>query len=228
MTRLSFSKQVSINSVQESKQLSTLVNTCSKYNQVPSLYFWLTLLIHCIYLRYDSCIEFRHMYFFASQLCSDNGSFVIFSHPFSPLVSSLCALCDVPCTNLLFKWKQKTLIFFSPSFFKTTIIAIRLNVDYSLIVCENDDCFNESWIWKHFVICAIKSQFFFVFLCVCVHRGAFVCLFPPSFLPFLCPSSMWRCPSRLLGRAVDPNVSGLQPHQQHAVVRWKVRKPSAV
>lgn len=103
MTRLSFSKQVSINSVQESKQLSTLVNTCSKYNQVPSLYFWLTLLIHCIYLRYDSCIEFRHMYFFASQLCSDNGSFVIFSHPFSPLVSSLCALCDVPCTNLLFK-----------------------------------------------------------------------------------------------------------------------------
>lgn len=151
-------------------------------------------------------------------------SLTLFPHLCPPFVH--CVMCLVPICYL--NENKKHFFFFSPSFFKTTIIAIRLNVDYSLIVCENDDCFNESWIWKHFVICAIKSQFFFVFLCVCVHRGAFVCLFPPSFLPFLCPSSMWRCPSRLLGRAVDPNVSGLQPHQQHAVVRWKVRKPSAV
>lgn len=75
--------------------LSSLVNTCNKYNQVPSLYFWLTILIQCIYLRYDSCIfEFRPYVFFASQLCSDNGSFVI-SLPISP--ACVLPLCIVWC-----------------------------------------------------------------------------------------------------------------------------------
>lgn len=157
-------------------------------------------------------------------MCSDNGS-LSFSLTLSfrlcpPFVH--CVVCVLP--HLLFKWKQKTLF----TLFKTTIMPFDWMLT-SLFICENDDCFNESSIWKHFVIYAIKSQLFFVFLCVRVeHSFACLSLLPPSFLPFLCPSSMWRWPSRLLGRAIDPNVSGLQPNQQHAVVRWKVHKPAAL
>lgn len=141
-----------------------------------------------------------------------------------PLCIVWCAFYPICYLNE----NKKHFFFFFLSLFKTTIMPFDWMLT-SLFICENDDCFNESSIWKHFVIYAIKSQLFFVFLCVRVeHSFACLSLLPPSFLPFLCPSSMWRWPSRLLGRAIDPNVSGLQPNQQHAVVRWKVHKPAAL
>lgn len=79
-----------------------------------------------------------------------------FLSPFLPVC--VLPLCIVWCAFYPICYlneNKKRLSFFS--LFKTTIMPFDWMLT-SLFVCENDDCFNESLIWKHFVICFLFSS----------------------------------------------------------------------